>query len=494
MKFFRLDLLTLLISLFILNSCKNQDSIGLGVKANQVSGTLTDNVTIVTNTVLEDNPLVTSGALAKNALAYFNDPSFGLTTSDIATDINLPGSAAYTLPSGTIFVDSAKLVLYYADGFYGDKLTSNYTVNVYQLNEKFNTTTTYYNNKTWDVNYSNLLGSMKFTPSPTDSPKISSIITGAPDTLIKVAPQIRIPINTSFINNNFFNAGSLALGSNAIFTNTLRGLYLQLDRNKTTGHGGIIMLKPTDSLAIYYRSVNGATIDTAVIYLPISTMASSIIHNYTGTAISTELADSTVSRPLVYLQGLGGLRTKISFPTLVHDLTGNIKGDSTIILNRAELVVTVSPPPGGTITDPFPNYAPPLPQLTLYRLDLALQRALVPDANSSDPRSGGATVFGGIASRTTIVNNSVSPPTTTIVIQYHFIITAYLQDLLTGKLIDYGTYIAPVDTSATTSGTTLTTANYLPTTQASARTIAVGYDKTSPYSMKLNIIYTKIHK
>ncbi len=69
MKFFRLDLLTLLISLFILNSCKNQDTVGVGVSSTvNVGGGLVDTSTVITNTVVEDSG-VTLG-LAKNALGY----------------------------------------------------------------------------------------------------------------------------------------------------------------------------------------------------------------------------------------------------------------------------------------------------------------------------------------------------------------------------------------------------------------------------------------
>ena len=75
MKFFRIDLLTLLISLFILSSCKNQDTIGLGIKTSgQATGILVDTATIFSNTALDDS-VITSG-LAKNPLAYFNDPIF----------------------------------------------------------------------------------------------------------------------------------------------------------------------------------------------------------------------------------------------------------------------------------------------------------------------------------------------------------------------------------------------------------------------------------
>jgi hypothetical protein len=471
MKFFRLDLLTLLISLFILNSCKNQDSLGLGVPlSSQANGGLIDTSTINTNTVLDDS-VSTSGALAKNPLAYFNDPVFGLTQSDLATDLNLPSSSAYTLPIGTLYIDSVRLVLKYANGFYGDSLSSVYKVNVYQLNEKFNTGTAYYNTKKWNYNSSNLLGSLTFNARSHDSVKIYRIIQGAPDTLVKVAPQVRIPIAPSFINNNFFNATSTTLGSNAIFNNSVKGLYITIDKSKTTGPGGVIMLAPADSLAVYYRSVNGATIDTNVVYLAVNNLAASITHTY-STTIQTELKDTVTPKGTVYLQGLGGLRTRIKFPHLLTNLRNSLKGrknlpDSDIVLNHAELVVTVNP--GSNI--PYT----PAPRLTMYKLDLARQRSSVEDAVPSYPLSGGVGVFGGFYSNTTN--------------QYHFVLTAYLQNLLLNKAVDYGTFIAPIDVTNTTS------VDIAPTSQVGARTVAAGGTvSTSPYKMKLNIIYTKVPK
>ena len=465
MKFFRLDLLTLLISLFILNSCKNQDSIGLGINSpGQVNGTLVDTSTIVVNTVLDDSVLTSSNpALPKNPLAYFTDPIFGVSVSNLATDINLPGTVAYSLPAGTITIDSARLVLKYANGFYGDSITSTYRVNVYTLNEKFVDNAPYYNTKKWNYNAQNLIGSLTFNARTHDSIKIFNILPGAPDTLMKVPPQVRIPISTSFINTALFNQSSTVLASNDVFQNNVKGLYITLDQTKTTGPGGAIMIAPADSLAVYYRSVNGTTIDTAVVYLPVSSFASQISHTYT-TTIKTELNNTTASRNTFYLQGLGGLKAKVSFPHLLANIRGKLlKKDSDIVLNRAELVVTPSP---GT-------YVPytPIPRITMYQLDLAHQRTNVQDG-SGDPRSGGAIVFGGF-----------SIPTQN---EYHFILTAYLQDLLLGKTIDYGTYIAPVDNTNTTG------IDILETPQVGSRTVAVGSDKSSPLQIKLNIIYTKV--
>src|SRR5258708_7628381 len=240
MKFFRLDLLTLLISLFILNSCKNQDPIGLGVnRPGQLSGGLIDTSTIVINTVPEDSVL--ASGLSKNPLSYFTDPVFGVTESSIATDLNLPGLGNYKPPTGTITIDSARLVLNFADGFYGDSITSTYKVNVYTLNEQYKTSSIYYNTKQWNVNTDNLIGSLTFNARTHDSIKVYNIIAGKPDTLIKVRPQIRIPILSSYINQNLFNASTTTLSSNSIFQSLVKGLYITHDKAKTTGPGGNIM-------------------------------------------------------------------------------------------------------------------------------------------------------------------------------------------------------------------------------------------------------------
>jgi len=466
MKFFRLDLLTLLISLFILNGCKNQDSVGLGINStNQLNTNLIDTSTIVINTDTI-GPLVTSG-VAKNPLAYFIDPVFGTTVSNLATDLNLPGQAAYTPPVGTITIDSARLVMNYADGFYGDSITSSYTVNVYQLDERYNTDSAYYNTKQWKYNSDNLLGTLTFNARPHDSIKIYHIINGAPDTLVKVPPQIRIPISNSFVNANLFTLSATDLGSNSLFQNLINGLYITINRTKSTGAGGVLMFSGADSLSVYYHSVSGTTIDTAEVQLPLAHMAASITHTFTQT-IQNELNNKTTgSRNTFYLQGLAGLRAKISFPHFLANLrAGLLKKDSDVLINRAELVIT--PQPG--------TYIPyvPLPKITMYQLDLALQPSLIQDANPGDARSGGLSTFGGFYN-----------PTTN---QYHFILTAFLQDMVIGKITSYGTYIAPIDNTNTTS------VDVLPTSQVGARTVAVGTNASSPYRIKLNVIYTKIAK
>jgi hypothetical protein len=463
MKFIRLDLLTLLISLFIFTGCKNQDTIGLGVVAsNQISGSLIDTSTIVINTVREDS-VVTSG-LSRTPLAYFKDPQFGITEANLAIDLNLPGGSPYTIPYGTITVDSALLVLRYAaNGFYGDSIASRYKANVYQLKERLLANNVYYNTKVWSADKANLLGTKSFLSRTSDSVKIFTPIAGAPDTLVKVPPQLRIPISTAFVNSILYNASSTQLSSNLVFKNNVNGLYVTLDKTQS-GPGGTFMfnLDSAASVQVYYRNTNGTVIDTGVLVLPSSLHAAEIKHTR-STEVQTELNNSTTNRKTFYIQGMGGLRSKISFPYLKNVLK-TIGND--VIINRAELVVTVMP--GSNI--PFA----PLPKLAMYRYDLAKQREFIQDAldPSLDPRSFSGNVPSGFF--------------TTQQQQYRFLITAYIQDLMRGVTPDYGAYIGSV--TPTTTSTIATTA------QVDGRTQAVGFDTTSPYRIKLNLFYTKVVK
>jgi hypothetical protein len=467
MKFSKLGLLTLLISLFILNSCKNQDSIGLGVDAgNQLNGTLMVDTNINIITVPEDT--VATGALSSTAsrapLSYFKDPELGITEANIATAITLPGGTTYTLPTGTLTIDSSVLVLPYADGFYGDSLTSKFKLDVHQLSEPIKLGTAYYNNKAWAYDAA-LLGTKTFTARSHDTIKIFNILKGRSDTLIKVAPQLRIPISQAFVNQYLLGDGATSYrASTTAFQNAVKGLYLTLDKNQTTGPGGNIMFELDSArIAVYYRANNAGVIDTAVVTMPVLTAPHAVQIKHTYSAKVQAAINNTSTDGLFYLKGLAGLRAKVSFPNIKNTFTGV----GNVVINRAELVIKAAP--GTTI----PYRA--VPRLTMYQWDIAKQRTRIQDASGSDPRGiNGASTFGGFY-------NSATG-------EYHFTVTGYIQDLISGKTVDYGTFIAPVNPNANTSASI----DITPTALFAERVISFG--KNSPNRIKLNIIYTKINK
>ncbi len=467
MKFFRLDLLTLLISLFILSSCKNKDTVGLPVDASQqVTGTQLTTSNLTVNTTAIDS-ILTSG-LVKTPLAYFKDASLGTTEANIAAGLNLPGGVAYSLPAGTVTTDSAVLVLRYTDGFYGDSLNSNYKINVYQLAEQplAAASASYYSNKVWSFN-SALIGSRSFKPYTHTVFKVTNIVKGKPDTLIKVPAQLRVPISNAFITNNFFTAPLSQLSTPAEFQLAVKGLYLTLDKGQSGDGGNIMFNLDSSRIDVYYKAVNGTTIDTAVVSLPVtaSAHAAQIKHTYTA-AVQTALSNKA-SNNLFYIQGLGGLKTKITFPK-ASVLFGSVNPNN-IVLNRAELIIT--PNPGSGI--PYV----PQPKLGIYRNDIASQPLPLPDGTANTTYFLSSGIFDGYYSAT--------------LQSYHFIITGYMQSLLRGTLVDYGTYISAVDT---TNKSTTTSPDYLPSAQTAGRAVLVGTGNTGAYNIKLNIVYTKINQ
>ena len=227
---------------------------------------------------------------------------------------------------------------------------------------------------------------------------------------------------------------------------------------------------------MYYKKNNTSTAgkDTVSINFPISTssnpVAATIKHDYTGTAIATQLANPNTQYNTTFLQPLAGLKNKISFPYLAKFASTVGK----IAVNKAELVIDLS-----SGSDVIPLGA--APRLSLYRYDIAERRQNLPDnnlatqTNLGDPRASSNTVFGGYFN--------------TVTKQYVFVVTGYIQDLLDGKLTDYGTFLAPIPSATTEFGIS-------PSISTGARSV-IGSFKKNPAAgdnvMKLNIYYTKIN-
>lgn len=460
MKYIKQDLLTLLISLFILSACKNPDSIGLEVDPRYaIHGVFTDTFTVRTNTVREDT--VNTFSLKKYPLGYSKDPVFGTTEANIALSLMLPNDNQ-TFGARPV-LDSAVLVLKYGD-FYGDSLQSSYRINVHQLQKKLEGNARYSNRSNFSFN-NTVIGSKSVRVSLKDSVKVTEIIKGKPDIAKNRAPQVRIPINPSFITNNFFNASSANFVNNSAFSDFIKGLYLTIDKTQSTGSGGILFFDlisdNASALELYYKSENGTSADTTMLNFKIAAssaapVAANFSNNYTGTSIQTQLNNPNKQFLSTYVQGLAGLRTKVNFPYLT-----SLKALGNITINKAELVIDAE---GGSA--PFT----PIRRLMLYRTDIAHQRQLLPDLSNTDIRAISEGGFGGIY-------DSVKK-------RYKFSITSYVQDIIDGKIKQFDTFIAPADIKDDRM-----TAIF-PSASVAGRSI-LGTKDNPVYKMRLNIIYTK---
>ncbi len=462
MKLYKLDLLTLLISLFILTGCQNTDSIGLDVDPSTgISGTFIDTVTVRTSTVREDS--IATNSLSQYPLGYFNDPIFGKTSANIALTLKLVNAASTFGTSPTL--DSAVLILHYGKEFYGDS-TSKLQIEVRQLAEQLSRTKSHFNQYGFNVSPT-VIASQLVTVRRRDSVKVNEVITGKPDAIRTKAPQIRIPISREFINNNFLNAAATHFSTNELFIKFIKGLHLKVNEAQSSGPGGIAFLNLTDSsrLDVFYKSTSGTTIDTTVMSFPISNLeqqqpvAAQFTHDYSGTNIQTQLNNPNTQYDFTYVQGLAGVRTKIRFPYL-----DKLKELGNITINKAELIVTVV---GGT-----DNYKPS-PRMIIYTTDIASQRQFIPDFGIDPLVSLTDSEFGGFY-------DSAKK-------RYKFVVTTFLQDILKGKSKQYDTFIAPVGEGYTRSD------GKGPSGTTASRTVFGSGKDGVTYKMKLNIFYSKIN-
>ncbi len=486
MRFLKLDLLTLLISLFLFASCERTSTIGLEVDpTSAIQGSLIDTATISSRTV-KDNDISTS-ALTRYPFGYIKDPELGETSSSLALSVNIP-SESYDFGTNAV-LDSAVLVLNFAGEFYGDS-TATYNIDVHQLTNNLAKENSYLSSNTYA--YQNtLLANYTGKVFPTTPFKVTDVLTGAKDTLMTVTPQLRLKLNNTFVTDHIVAPSPAVpnlLKYNSYFQAAFKGLHVQIrpTTQAAMGNGGLMFFNfasttPTTStsgLVLYYRKQNATTTtatDTVSVNFPVSTssspVAASVSHTY-STKVNEQInpapADVNKQFEKTYLQPLGGLRTKLAFPYL-KKLKAEV---GKMIVNKAELIIDLS---SGTDVAPFKA----APRLALYKFDIAGQRSNLPDNDvgdgytyAGDPRANSAS-FGGYFDSTKK--------------RYVFAVTAYIQDLLDGKTEDYGTYLSVTPSSAF---------QYSSPFNVASRAV-IGSFKRIPAAgdnvLKLNIYYTKVN-
>ncbi|EOR94737.1 : hypothetical protein [Arcticibacter svalbardensis MN12-7] len=448
--------LFILVSFFALSSCQKTDNIGLDIDPQDtINSSYLEEYNIGTVTVREDSVLAYN--LAQFPVGLLTDPIFGRTQSDIAVGLALPSTA---LTFGTSpQLDSGVLVLKYGKEFFGDSINSTYSVTVHQLDEEYKPSSQYFNTRNWKYKSTEVIGSLSNVRHFTwnDSVFVRQIIKGAADTLLKVQPQLRIPMDRTFMETHFLNADPSNFLTDAAFKKYIQGLYVTVKKEQADGKGGVIFFDlattGVSGLELYYRSTNtSATLDTTKVTFAISntTTSASIKHDYTGTPVKTQLDYPSQSFSTVYTQPMGGLRTKITMPSLEQ-----IRALGKIAINKAELVIYVENQSETSIIENFPR-------LALYTTDIAGQRQVVDQVS-----------YLGVPYDKT---NK----------RYIFNVSTYVQRLINGKSDQYNTYLAPLDEKFLST----TTANISPVLSTAGRTALAG-ENNSDMKIKLNIYYTR---
>ena len=478
------DLLTLLISLFVLGSCENPSSIGLDVQpGEEIASDVIDTLTMHAVTLKDDS--ARSNAFNQTSFGMINDPVIGTTVADLALAIGKPTTIPRIRPDAEI--DSVVLVLPYGSEYFGDTTGSSFTLQVRQLAEVY--TEGNYSNKTWAVSNEVLATKVLNGFAYQDSLSIRKYVDKR-DTVMKVEPQLRMPLSAAFFKELFSTSvDSASIATAKGFGNHVKGLYLSVDEASMSGAGGLATFRGAADLTgieLVYRQPNGksgeaAGIDTVRTFLPTTVsasnsfsagIASAVRHTYTD-AVNAQLADPSGNYETVYLQAPAGLRTKLSIPHI-----DSLKGLD-IAINKAQLVLYVDEQVSG---DQFGYQAP---RLTLYREDIAKQGQPVPDG---DTRSDGQQFSGDQRSLWSRSNGYWQAFVGEYDKEHHryiFYITSFVQDILRGRIQSNEFYIAPASPSDRN-------IPYQPVMNTGGRAV-IGGGSNPTYKMELNLFYTKLN-
>jgi hypothetical protein len=427
------SILTAAFFLSLLTSCKKNDDFGLPVQPqeDQLQGMLAENFTLNTHTVLADS--LRSDELDQVMLGQINDPVFGVTKSGFYTQIRLEANAPGFDPAD-IIVDSIVLHLPFA-GYYGN--VDEQTFHVYEVLDTMSKDSAYYTNTTLDVDPTDLVesGYGTFTPNIVDY--YEDPITG--DSTI---PALRLRLKNSLAQRFIDEGPGSNLNDNTTFTNWFKGLYITAD---AAGEGGLFyfdLLEENTEVTMYYREIStGDTIRFSFLINENAARFTSVSHDYSGTVIAQQLADTTLGQNFFYLQGGAGLSAELRIPDL-----SSITADGPVVVNLAELTLPVQ----YFNLDPFA----PAPQILILGLDEDGESYLLTDINDGD------VTFGGTYDDSRKL--------------YRFSIGRHINQVLNGTKPNYGFKIVVVASAIT-----------------AYRSIMSGANSDNRDKPKLSIIYTK---
>lgn len=359
MKYNTVQFLKIVVVFFILASVlaactSDENDLGLGILPEE---DLISVRNISVSDKIESFTFSESGIVANkgatNLLGTLNDPVFGKTTVNYATQFRLTSFPDFgTNPE----VDSVKLYLFYQN-VYGNTTTPQH-IKVFEMETYLDPDAEY----TQDIDLKSmasdfLLAEFDYTPKvELDSATL--------DTNFQL---LTIPLDVS-LGEKLLNADSLDMINNDVFLQYFKGLYLESE--DVSEEGSLITLHTAgtatfqgSALLVYYNNdenkdpeegVDPDTLSQAYLVTRYSSRVSEIKHDYTGTSFKDNLDQEEEEDDFIYVQPTGGLKSKIKISGLE-----NWKDSTNMGINKAEIIFHVD-----TFASNIQDY--PLPSQLLF--------------------------------------------------------------------------------------------------------------------------------
>lgn len=351
-----------------------------------------DTFSVIVETQLEDS--VKTDELSLAVLGRIEDDQLGSTECQIFTQFKLsaldPGFPVQ------MEIDSVVLALAYNSTYYGQPNRQQFAV--FPLSEDLYLDSAYYADSRLDYTPENWIAP-GFDYLEIDPDK-DAIVGG--DTTF---PQLRIRLKNEV--GTFLTQPSdlSVLSSQDNFQDYFKGICITA-KARMDAVMRYDLVDPGTKLTVYYRDLSGTTPDTLLYDFVIGSDCARFNRfkqNYSGTSLSHIAQQPLDGAQQFYIQSGGGLKAKLDFPTIQ-----NLNNGSKVIA-QAELQIPVE----------LDSRYTPFDQLFLRYIDQDGKEKILPDESAQS--------IGGYLNTTTQ--------------KYSFLITRYIQSVLTGEINSQGLYL-----------------------------------------------------
>ena len=395
-------------------------------------------------------------------LGQIDEPIFGKYSSDIYFGMNF--NATFPDFSNSV-IDSVILDLEYDSiGFYGESNVI-HNFEVFEVVEDIFSNDTIYSNQSFETEMMPL-ASVSMNPDRFLPIDIKFREEGV-DSTITLSPRLRIRLDDAF--GTKLLEDSAAQVSVEDFRENFKGLYIK----STTEGSSMIGLNFNENpdfndgiarLHVYYTQTqsNGEETLEEYSYLMRAATSSTFVHDYEGSEVGNAIGDTMIGDEFLFCHAMAGVNAELNFPD-INFLDNN--NEDTIIINSAQLVLTVNEDESQFLTDDYPS----LSQFLLSKENEDGDgRVLIDDATKDGiDITVGLQILDGVVRETTLESGEIVKTVT-------FNVTDFVQNLLKNDITSEKLTISPVGRS-----------------ESPRRTVFYGA-KHPEFPAKLRIAYTRI--
>ena len=455
----------LFVSALMITACTDGTIIGNDLIGNEVIELdFNDNVEFSGQTTLGDSIATYRSTTTHQTylLGQIDEPIFGKYSSDIYFGLSF--NATFPDFSNSV-IDSVVLDLEYDSiGFYGESNVI-HNFEVFEVVEDIFANDTIFSNQSFETEMMPL-ASVSMNPDRFLPIDIKFREEGV-DSTITLSPRLRIRLDDAF--GTKLLEDSAAQVSIEDFRENFKGLYIK----STTQGSSMIGLNFNENpdfnngiarLHVYYTQTqsNGEEELAEYSYLMRAATSSTFIHDYEGSEVGNAIGDTMAGDEFLFCHAMAGVNTELNFPD-INFLDNN--NEDTVIINSAQLILTVNEDESQFLTDDYPI----INQFLLSKENEDGDgRVLIDDATKDGiDISVGLQILDGVVRETTLETGEIVKTVT-------FNITDFVQNLLKEDITSEKLTISPVGRS-----------------ESPRRTVFYGA-KHPEFPAKLRIAYTRI--